>query len=667
MNAEIYQSKITLRGSPLDKKQNPQPCFRSQKHDLPVKGNGFAGEQLVNFGAETAFRILPYTRQDRYGRELVQMELPSIVLENEFLKAEFIPSLGGRLWSLYDKKEKREILYRNPLFRPANLAIRDAWFSGGVEWNIGRFGHSVHTCSPVFAGAGRYAEGGGDGTTPVLRIWEFERQTRLYWRIDFCLYKNILLAYIRIENHDGEEKLLYWWTNTAVPQNKGVRVIAATDRVIYMEPGETVKTMSAGRLPNLPVLPGLDASFPEASYYSNEYFFQKPSSADSAKPAFPFEAAVQADGYAFAEASTPPLYYRKMFCWGGGRGGGRWQEYLSQPGESYLEVQAGLAPTQLHSSAIGANSTVDWVQAFTGITDTGAALGCPYNEASRIMEEKIAAIISPSLLSEKLTLARTDNLQELKLLSLGSGWGYVEERRALRQGRRVKTEGFIFPKESAGEEEKPWLHLAERGEFPRASVEAGPVSFAADKYWEELLLKAHEHSAGQGSWFTACHLGVIAMEKGDAAGARAYWEESDGAQDNPWALRNLAQLFLSEGKKEQALDYSRRAYLHPAACDRSFAEEYLALLLECGRVKEAAEELDRYESRKAGASYGFLLETKARIAAASGDKAALEKAFTTEPEHIREGSNVLTDLWTARHPGEEPPRQIDFRMFIKRP
>ena len=39
----------------------------------------------------------------------------------------------------------------NPVFQPGNLAIRNAWFSGGVEWNMGIRGHSVYTCSPVFA------------------------------------------------------------------------------------------------------------------------------------------------------------------------------------------------------------------------------------------------------------------------------------------------------------------------------------------------------------------------------------------------------------------------------------------------------------------------------------------------------------------------------------
>jgi hypothetical protein len=134
----IRKDSLVLKGSPL-RGENPQPFFGQP--DLSVDGKNFPDEKNYSFGRETGRKILPYTMQDRYDRVLENIEFPIIVMENQFLKAEFIPALGGRLWSLYDKKRKRNILYKNPVFRPANLAIREAWFSGGIEWNIGRFGH----------------------------------------------------------------------------------------------------------------------------------------------------------------------------------------------------------------------------------------------------------------------------------------------------------------------------------------------------------------------------------------------------------------------------------------------------------------------------------------------------------------------------------------------
>jgi hypothetical protein len=58
--------------------------------------------------------------------------------------------LGGKLASIYDKQEQRELLFDNPVFQPANLAVLNAWFSGGIEWNGLIPGHTPFTCSSVF-------------------------------------------------------------------------------------------------------------------------------------------------------------------------------------------------------------------------------------------------------------------------------------------------------------------------------------------------------------------------------------------------------------------------------------------------------------------------------------------------------------------------------------
>ena len=113
--------------------------------------------------------LFPYRMQDLYDRAEEPTVYVGIEFENRYLKALFLPALGGRLWSLYDKVAGRELLYRNPVVRPCNLAVRNAWLAGGIEFNCGMIGHHPFTCSQIFA-----AQTALDDGTPVLRVYVFK-------------------------------------------------------------------------------------------------------------------------------------------------------------------------------------------------------------------------------------------------------------------------------------------------------------------------------------------------------------------------------------------------------------------------------------------------------------------------------------------------------------
>lgn len=93
----------------------------------------------------------PYRQYNNYTNDLEEKEVKTAVLENEHVRAVFLPEFGGRLWELWDKRREENILYTNDVLKFHNLAVRNAWFSGGVEWNIGVIGHTPLTTEQMYA------------------------------------------------------------------------------------------------------------------------------------------------------------------------------------------------------------------------------------------------------------------------------------------------------------------------------------------------------------------------------------------------------------------------------------------------------------------------------------------------------------------------------------
>ena len=57
----------------------------------------------------------------------------AIHIENEYLNLTYLPDLGGRIFSVYDKLRKREMFYRNDVIKPARYNPRNNWHQSGIE------------------------------------------------------------------------------------------------------------------------------------------------------------------------------------------------------------------------------------------------------------------------------------------------------------------------------------------------------------------------------------------------------------------------------------------------------------------------------------------------------------------------------------------------------
>ena len=140
--------------------------------------------------------------------------------------------------SLYDKQGRRELLFDNPVLQFANLAIRNAWFSGGVEWNGPLYGHSLLTCSPVFAGTVETSRG------PLLRLYEFDRALETTWQVDVFLPPQRRPAVGSRQGHQPERPrrpLLLVDQHRRAADSRDTRVLAPTDYVLSHESAGNVR------------------------------------------------------------------------------------------------------------------------------------------------------------------------------------------------------------------------------------------------------------------------------------------------------------------------------------------------------------------------------------------------------------------------------------------
>jgi hypothetical protein len=665
---EIRIETLVLPGSPVGA-ENPLPFFRDAVENMPVQAlDSLPEDKRRHLGWQTGFRILPYRMQDGYTRGRQPVSLRSIVLENEYLRAVFLPEVGGRLYSLIWKPLERELLHRNPVFQPANLAIRNAWFSGGIEWNIGQFGHTFTTCSPVFAAQIRGAAG-----EPGLRIYEYERCKGLFWQVDFYLPPGLpfLLAYTRVVNPKADETSMYWWTNIAVDEGKDVRVLASASKAIYlgMESGQFAFGLT--ELPGLPSLNGADGTYALNSTFANEFFFQ------CDQTDMPWEAALDGRGSGLVEASTPRLRYRKLFVWGSHPGGRHWQEFLAEPGQAYLEIQAGLAPTQVHGLPMPGRSVWDWTQAFGYLEADPAAVHSPdWETARQSADAALKARLTPQRLAqlEENCRSRAGAAPEA-LIQAGAGWGALEVKRA-----GGAPDGLDFPAAGLGAEQEKWLALLRHGALPEQDPGSLPGEWLVQPEWEALLA-ASPHK----NWLAWLHLGVMRMERFDESGAEAAWRESIRLAPSPWAYRDLAVLSLRRGDAERALEEYEQAWrlaAGQAEMPVGLAVEYLRILQATG-LAEAG--MGIYCSLPANVQSAARVQIlRGQFALALNDLEAVEDVLSREYAEVREGETTLSDLWFEMHARREaersgrtldeslrrevrlacpPPSRIDFRSF----
>lgn len=568
----------------------------------------------------------PYRQRNNYSRILKEKQIRTAVLENDRIKAVFLPDYGGRLWELWDKKENMNLLYTNDVLQFSNLAVRNAWFSGGVEWNLGIIGHHPFTTESLYVARTQTEQG-----EPVLRMYEYERIRGVTWQMDFWLEEGCpyLKCRMRIVNDSAEVIPMYWWSNMAVPEyDQGHITVPAAEA--YSSGGAYCYKVP------VPMVDGTDISDYQKIPRSVDYFFHIPEE----EPKYIVN--VNRDGKGLLQFSTKRLQGRKLFSWGNNTASDHWQEFLTKDAGRYVEIQAGLGKTQYGCIPMAPHTAWEWMECYGPAHSeelSAEVFAQSFEERRACVTEYLAEHDLIGKLEKQLKESKAMALTKAELVTPGSEYG------AFRKSSE-RTAHLEFIRRTPAMEQ--WEHFFTTGNLHCPDPKEEP-----DAFWtgEDFLTYLKKTTLGTDApnhknWYAYYHIGILEFRKGNDTVAKEMYERSVALCENPWALHGLACLCLGKENKNLSALYIQRG-MELKKNSLSYQKEGLKILSRCEAYRAILKQYDglNKELQRVGRIEYYRVLALVKTGRFEEADSLLNSEKGIVVDDVREGEDNLQDLW----------------------
>lgn len=288
--------------------------------------------------------IYPYPMLDDLTDQKTPEVYQAIYLENEYLKITILPQLGGHVYSVYDKVDHREVLYRNNVVKYGLVGPRGAWISGGMEFSF-PFAHTTDTVSPVESSLRHNT----DGSATAL-IAAVDWVSDMYWQIAITLRPGTarLEEGVTLFNSTPSRHLYLFWTNTAVKASNDLQYVYPMRETIDDNPFAIVQSW--------PVWKGVDQS-----WYKNN---------PSAIAIFARDVHRNFFGVYYHQSNFGVVHVsdfrqdpgKKLWSWGTAPSGTIWDHILSDNDGPYNEIQSGRFYTQGYREFMSPRRVENWTE-----------------------------------------------------------------------------------------------------------------------------------------------------------------------------------------------------------------------------------------------------------------------------------------------------------------
>ncbi|OPA73955.1 DUF5107 domain-containing protein [Paenibacillus selenitireducens] len=280
-------------------------------------------------------RVYPHPVIDKIEDEKADQAYHMVFLENEYVRIEIMPEIGGRIYRAVDKTNAYDFVYYNQVIKPALVGLAGPWISGGIEFNWPQH-HRPNTYGNVEY---RYTEN-QDGSATVW-VSEIDRMYGTKVTTGFTLYPG--KAYIEISaqmyNRTAQAQTFLWWANPAVAVNDHTQSVFPPDVTAVFDHGKRDVSrfpIATGTYYKMDYSEGVDIS-----RYKN---IPVPTSYMAYKSDYNFvggyDHGVGAGLLHVANHHVSPG--KKQWTWGNGEFGQAWDRNLTDEDGPYIELMTGV-------------------------------------------------------------------------------------------------------------------------------------------------------------------------------------------------------------------------------------------------------------------------------------------------------------------------------------
>lgn len=343
--------------------------------------------------------VLKVNRDEKQDKEY-----EVVVLENEYLKIEILPEIGGRIYSALDKTTGYDFFYKQHVIKPALIGVLGSWISGGVEFNW-PFHHRASGFMPCDYRLETLADG-----TAVCHLSEHDPIDRMKGMVSIVLRpgEKRFETRMRLYNRTDTAKSFLWWENAAVPVHEKYQIFFPQDvRYVnfhYLKSRITYPVAGDGIFNGIPMEEARDISWHKNTVPATSYF----ASASDYDFFGGYDHAKECGVVHIGDHHLSPG--KKMFTWGYCQLAKSWENALTDTDGQYAELMSGsYSDNQPNFSWLEPYETKEFSQYWYPISKVGVPTFANLDIAFKVDRETGTLRVQSTAAHKDAKITVTDN------------------------------------------------------------------------------------------------------------------------------------------------------------------------------------------------------------------------------------------------------------------